>query len=212
MTLKPNIFWCGLLLLIFSAAIIKPPPTCAQPESATIFNPSIAITATLPSGSLGLPGDSITWVITVSNASAATGTNVVISDTVQNELRIDQAQTQQGEVAISDQMVVFTIPVLNPGELVQMQIDTTVLYSPIKGIVLNQAMLAASSSEGPVTRTAVAELFLPTMLPATGYPPAEDMPGDGEPSALQIGAAALVLVLIAAAAVWYRGRKPATFA
>jgi uncharacterized repeat protein (TIGR01451 family) len=209
---KTILLWCGLVLLILSAVIIKPSPVHAQPEDSTVFDPSIVLTAMLPSGSLGLPGDPITWVITVSNTGVGSGTNVVISDTVQSELRIDHAQIQQGEAAISDQMVVFTIPVLNPGETVSMQINTTVLYSPNKGVVLNQAMLAASSPEGPITRSAVAELYLPATLPATGYPPAEDMPGDGEPSAFQIGLAALGAVLVAAAAVWYRGRRPATFA
>jgi uncharacterized repeat protein (TIGR01451 family) len=201
-----------LLLSVVITAVITPAPAHAQPEGSTVFDPSIVLSAMLPSGSMGLPGDPITWVITVSNTGVASGTNVVISDTVQSELRIDHAQTQQGEVAISDQMVVFTIPVLNAGESVSMQINTTVLYRPNKGVLLNQALLAASGPEGPITRKAVAELFLPTSLPATGYPPAEDMPGDGEPSALQIGLAALVAVLVAAAAVWYRGRSPATFA
>jgi uncharacterized repeat protein (TIGR01451 family) len=212
--MKPRaILFYSLAVFLLFAAAIKPPPSHAQPDGVSVFDPTIAVTANLPSGSLGLPGDPITWFITVSNTGVASGTNVVISDTLQTELRVDHAEIPKGETAISDQMVVFTIPVLNPGESVQMKINTTVLQSPPNGVVVNQAMLAATSSEGPITRKAAAELFLPTMLPATGYPPAdEDLPGQGEPSAFQIGLAAFGVVIAAAAAVWYRGRRSSTFA
>jgi uncharacterized repeat protein (TIGR01451 family) len=204
----------GLAAFILYAVIVRPGAAHAQPvdllASESAFDPTIALRAQLPSGSLGLPGEPITWLITVSNSSAASGTNVVISDTLQPELRVDQAHTQTGEFAISDQMVVFTIPVLEPGQTVQMQIHTTVVRSPANGVVVNQALLAANSLEGPVTRQTTAEIFLPTTLPATGYAPdGEGLPGGGEPSALQIGLAAFAVVLVAALAVWYRGRNSA---
>ena len=207
----------GLAAFIIYAVLVRPGAVHAQPAellaSDSAFDPTIALTARLPSGSLGLPGEPITWLITVSNGGAASGTNVVISDTLQPELRVDQAHTQVGEFAISDQMVVFTIPVLEPGQTVQMQINTTVVRSPANGVMVNQAVLAASSLEGPVARKTTAEIFLPTTLPDTGYPPnGGDLPGNGEPSALQIGLAAFAVVMVAALAVWYRGRNSAFFA
>lgn len=209
--MKLKVFF-GLAAFLLYAVFVRPGPVHAQPSelsaSDSVFDPNIALTAQLPSGSLGLPGESITWYITVSNDSRVSGTNVVVSDTLQPELRVDRAHTESGDFAISDQMVVFTIPILEPGQTVQMQIHTTVVRSPANGIVVNQALLAAHSSNGPVTRKTTAEIFLPTTLPATGYPPGgEDLPGDGEPSAFQIGLAAFAVVLGAALVVWYRGRQ-----
>ncbi len=206
----------GLAVFILYTVIIKPGPAHAQSDGSSVFDsvfdPTIALTAQLPSGSLGLPGEPITWFITVSNNGVASGTNVVITDTLQSELRVDHAHTPTGQFAIRDQVVVFTIPVLEPGETVQMQIDTTVVRSPANGVLVNQVMLAASGPEGPLTRTTTAKISLPTTLPATGYPPRdENLPGEGEPSALQIGLAAFAVVLAAALAVWYRGRKSALF-
>jgi uncharacterized repeat protein (TIGR01451 family) len=205
----------GLAAFILYAVFVRPGAAHAQPvelsASDSAFDPDIALTAQLPSGSIGLPGEPITWYITVSNDGEVSGTNVVISDTLQPELRVDHAHTQRGDFAINDQMVVFTIPVLEPGQTVQMQIHTTVVRSPANGMVVNQALLAANSPTGPITRKTTAEILLPTTLPATGYPPgAEDLPGDGEPSALQIGLAAFAVVLVAALAVWYRGRNSAS--
>jgi hypothetical protein len=48
---------------------------------------------------------------------------------------------------------------------------------------------------------------VPTGLPATGYPPADDLPGQGEPSVLAVGVAALLAVVAAAGVVWHRGRR-----
>jgi hypothetical protein len=133
----------------------------------------------------------------------------VVSDTLQPELRIDHAETAMGDAVISEQMVVFTIPVLNPGESVRMQITTTVLTSPHDGIMVNQVLLAATGPEGPLTRKAATELYLPVSLPATGYvPPTEpDFPGEGEPSSLLIALAAIGVVVLGGGVVWYRGRK-----
>jgi uncharacterized repeat protein (TIGR01451 family) len=209
--MKLKVFY-GLAAFLLYAIFVRPGLVHAQPNelsaSDSIFDPNIALTAQLPSGSIGLPGESITWYITVSNNGLVSGTNVVVSDTLQPELRVDHAHTQTGDLAISDQTVVFSIPVLEPGQTVQMQIHTTVVRSPANGIVVNQALLAARSPNGPITRKTTAEIFLPTTLPATGYPPGSaDLPGDGEPSALQIGLAAFAVVLVAALVVWYRGRK-----
>ena len=209
MRLKSRIGKSGALALILIAVLALSPPAAAQQTNWLSFDPTLSLTAVLPSGSLGLPGESINWVITVSNPGASAGTNVVVSDTLQPELRIDRAETAQGEAVISEQMVVFTIPVLNPGESVRMQIATTVLKSPPEGIMVNQALLAATGPDGAITRKATTELSLPVSLPATGYvPPAEpDFPGEGEPSALQIALAAVGVVMLGAAVVWYRGRK-----
>jgi uncharacterized repeat protein (TIGR01451 family) len=179
----------------------------ANMETLSPFDPAIDLAAELAPGTLGLPGEQVTWVITVSNPGFVAATNLVITDTLRDELRIEQAQADQGDVAISDQTVVFTVPVLNPGEKVQLRVLTTVVRSPANGVLLNQALLAANGPGGTVARNASTQLFVPDGLPATGYPPAEDLPGQGEPSALVIALAAVAMVALTALFVWRRGRR-----
>jgi len=178
-----------------------------EADRLSAFDPALDLAGILAPGALGLPGEQVTWVITVSNPGPVAGSNLVITDTFQDELRIERAEADRGEVAISNQTVVFTVPVLNPGDTVQMRVVTTILRSPASGVLLNQALLAANGPGGAVARNATARLFVPDGLPATGYPPADDLPGQGEPSALTIALAAFGLVALTALFVWYRGRR-----
>lgn len=171
------------------------------------FDPVLTLAGILEPGSLGLPGEPVTWVIGVANRGAVAGTDVVITDTLADHLRVDRAVTTHGQAVISGQVVVVTIPVLNPGENVEITIATTVLYGPANGVLVNQVLLAANGPGGAITKNAVAEVFVPTGLPATGYPPTDDLPGVGEPSVLQVGLAALGTVVLTALIVWHRGRR-----
>lgn len=179
----------------------------ADTESLSPFDPAIDLEGVLAPGALGLPGEQVTWVITVYNPSPVVGTNLVVTDTLRDELRIEHAEADLGDVAISGQTVVLTVPVLNPGEKVQMRVLTTIVRSPANGVLLNQVLLAAKGVGGTVARNASTQLLVPGGLPATGYPPIEDLPGRGEPSALVIGLAAAGLVAVTALFVWYRGRR-----
>jgi hypothetical protein len=68
-------------------------------------------------------------------------------------------------------------------------------------------MLTANGPDAEVVRQASGEVFVPTQLPATGYARGEELPGEGEPSALEIGLLMLSIVVVGAAFVWYRGRR-----
>ena len=81
------------------------------------------------------------------------------------------------------------------------------MHGPANGVLVNQVIVAGAGPRGSFTQSAVGEVFVPTGLPATGYPPADDLPGQGEPSVLAVGAVALLVVLAAAAFVWYRGHR-----
>ncbi|MEW6580931.1 MAG: hypothetical protein AB1435_17295 [Chloroflexota bacterium] len=171
------------------------------------FQGTLTVAAELADGALGLPGEAVTWVITLTNTGASAGTDLLVTNTLRDELRIDNADTDYGEVAISDRAVIFTVPELRPGQTVAMRVHTTVMRGPANGVLVNQVILAGAGPAGPFTQSAVGEVFVPTGLPATGYPPADDLPGQGEPSVLAVGAAALLVVMAAAAFVWYRGRR-----
>ncbi len=202
---KLLLVWVYLLtILIVIAWPGSHPVEAAQPAQ---FDPIVSLAGVLAPGALGLPGEQVTWVVTISNAGAAAGTDLVITDVFSDVLRIDRVQTLQGQAAVSEQTVVYSLPVLNPGETAQVSVVTTVLRSPANAVLVNQAVLEASGPQGPVSKNAAAQIFVATGLPATGYPPGEDLPGDGEPSAGVFALVAFSLVGLTALFVWYRGRR-----
>ncbi|NDJ76848.1 MAG: DUF11 domain-containing protein [Chloroflexi bacterium] len=169
------------------------------------FDPAISKIGTLSPGALGLPGERITWTIAVSNVGSAPGTEIVITDTLRDELRIDSVETDRGTFEVAGQTVTFFIPVLNPGELVQMRITTTVLAGPESSRLVNEALLNGTGPNGAVSERAVAEMPVPTGLPSTGYPP-DEMVNAGEPSVWVVGLVAFAMVALTAWFVWRRGQ------
>jgi uncharacterized repeat protein (TIGR01451 family) len=150
------------------------------------FDPAISKVGVLSEGGIGLVGEQIGWVITVSNTGSATGADVEVVDTVRSELRIDSVETERGSFTIDGQTVTFTIPWIDPGETVTLRINTTVLTSPLEGQVENTATLSGTSATGEVvTRNASTVVPVTTMLPATGYPPLEDT-GTGSSNAARV--------------------------
>ncbi len=186
-----------LVGLNLAAEAVGPEPETGGTAEIGVFDPALSKVGMLPAGGIGLPGEQLTWVITVTNNGTAAGSNIVITDTLRSELRIDSVQTARGSYAISGQTVTFTIPYLNPGESVEMRIMTTVLSSPLGGVFTNQADLAGTAANGDtVTTSVVATLSPATMLPSTGYPPAET-PAGSQPVTLYLALAALVVALVA---------------
>ncbi len=141
-----------------------------QPISAPnigIFDPGLSKIGFLPAGSLGLPGEQITWVTTVSNTGTLAGNNIIVVDNVRPELRIDAVETDKGTITVSGQTVTVEIPVLDVGEQVEFRIITTVITSPLDGIITNTVALK-DNSESATASLAIARV---TQLPRTGETP-----------------------------------------
>ncbi|MBI5961513.1 MAG: DUF11 domain-containing protein [Chloroflexi bacterium] len=211
---KTRLLWLSVIVL--TTVILVPfhaanasgvCPGRARAAGQLGFDPVFTITGTMSPGVLGLPGEPVTWTITITNASTTAGSGIVVTDTLPDTLRIDGVNVVQGQAAVGGQSVVYTLPALNPGETVQIEILTTVIRGPANGILINHAALTAQGPQGVVTKNAVAEVFVPTGLPATGYPPSEDLPGDGEPPVWMVGMIAALIVALAAMFVWARGRR-----
>lgn len=147
------------LLRVQSAAIVEP--------NITVFDPAISKVGFLSAGGIGLPGEQLTWVTTVSNNSAVDGNNIVIVDNVRPELRIESVETDKGTVVVDDQTVTVTIPKLNAGEQVQFRIITTVLSSPLDGVITNTVTLVNNN----ISATASLVVARVTQLPNTGQTP-----------------------------------------
>ena len=88
-----------------------PPPDPDPDPGPTVTDPGISKVGVLGPGQLGLPGEQITWTITVNNPSSQTLTNVVISDTFIPELQIDSATSSAGSVVVNNQTVTVTISI-----------------------------------------------------------------------------------------------------
>lgn len=170
-----------------------------------VFRTSLTVDGVLAPGALGLPGEQITWIVTLGNIGATSGTDITLTDQVHEQLRIDSVEVDRGEFAISGQVVVFKLASISPGEQVQMRINTTLLSTPPGGSVGNRVELEAGSPSGAIEDTALAEVFVPTGLPETGYPPDKRLPGAGEPSVLLVALLGVAAVITAAGYVWWRG-------
>jgi hypothetical protein len=119
----------------------------------------------LSEGELGVTGEQLEWVITVTTPSAVTGTGILITDVLRPELRVDNVTTNRGTLSINGQAVSVNIATLAPNESVQISIFTTVLDGVT--IVDNTACVVADNQGAQECATALPV----STLPSTGETP-----------------------------------------
>lgn len=204
-----------LVVMLVSLALLASPVAASGIPAGLQLLPrddesglALEVVGSLAPGALGLPGERITWVISLKNTGPAPFTDAIVTDEVREELRIDSVEVQRGDFAISGQVVVFNTPLVQPGEQVQMRINATVRRTPPGGTLGNRAQLTARGPAGMVEDAVLTEVYVPTGLPATGYPPNENLPGAGEPSVLLVALVAVLVLGLAATYVWWRGGAP----
>lgn len=166
---------CILLIHHQNVRGSRPEVVCVSrttPTSQPTNDLVISKVGSLETGGLGLPGETLTWVITLTNVTSQTFTNLTITDPISPDLRIVNATTATGTPSVDGQTVIFSIPTLGPGQTIQMQIVTTVVTSPAGGVFVNDATVTTTG----ISHTAHAEVLAATGLPATGYPPVEQNP------------------------------------
>lgn len=130
-----------------------------------VFDPAISKIGFLVPGQVGVTGEELEWIVTVSNTGNVIGNNVVVTDTLIDALQVDSVNAPNAIVGINGQTVTVTYPVLNIGEVQQFSIFTTVL----EGVtVTNTACINADNQGAEECSTSTTPI---TQLPNTGETP-----------------------------------------
>lgn len=147
------------------------PPSDTTPAQNTtsdtaisIFDPTISKLGFLVPGEVGVTGELLEWIVTVSNPSNVAGQNVVITDDIDPRLQIESVDAPNATVTINGQTVTVTYASLSPGENVTFSIFTTVL----DGVEVDNTACVTADNQGAeecFTGSAMAE------LPTTGETP-----------------------------------------
>jgi uncharacterized repeat protein (TIGR01451 family) len=153
----------------FTATIqgdLPPATDTPNPEPQIgVFDPAISKLGILHPGQVGVTGEQLEWITTVSNVGTVAGNNVVVTDTLVAALQIDSVDAPGATVNISGQTVTVTYATINPGEVFQFSIWTTVLNG---ATVINTACVDDPTQ--PTGQECVTALPVQA-LPSTGEVP-----------------------------------------
>ncbi|QPC81339.1 SBBP repeat-containing protein [Phototrophicus methaneseepsis] len=143
----------------------EPAETASGGASIDVFDPAISKLGFLVPGQTGVSGEQLEWIVTVSNNGGTAGTNIVVTDTVNADLRINSVEVPEGVTSdIEGQVVTVTIPALNPGQSINFSIFTTTLQG---ASVSNTACLMADNYGTSLCSTGSSV----NQLPSTGESP-----------------------------------------
>lgn len=139
-------------------------PATEESGIITLFDPAISKIGFLVPGQVGVTGELLEWVVTVTNPSNVTGVNIVITDDIDPRLQIDSVDAPNATVTINGQTVTVTYASLSPNQTVSFSIFTTVL----DGVEVNNTVCVSADNQGVeecFTGAAIGE------LPETGESP-----------------------------------------
>jgi hypothetical protein len=136
----------------------------ARPQ-IDVFDPALSKIGLLLPGQLGLEGERLEWVTTVTNQGTGAGINVIVTDNLRPELRIDRVEAPNATVTINGQLVTITYPRIEAGQRFDFSIFTTVLNSDVE--IDNTVCLRADN----IGERCVTSAGIVGTLPATGETP-----------------------------------------
>jgi uncharacterized repeat protein (TIGR01451 family) len=138
-----------------------------QVGGVPVLDPTISKRVDPP---FALPGDHVTWTMIVSNPGSTAATNVVVTDTMPNEVEILAVSSSSGTVTFSGQTVTFNQAVLGPGQALTIEVLTRVRAGAVPPYSIHN-LAALTNAENPNPRYAQATLVGAATLPATGESP-----------------------------------------
>lgn len=147
-----------------------PPPALVATTSPNldIFDPAISKIGVLQPGQVGLVGEELEWIITVTNNGNVENSNLVIVDNIIPALQVDSVSANVDSI-INGQTVTVTIPTLGVGQSISYSIFTTVLESSIS--LNNSACIVFDNGEICSDALVNTGLATVTHLPETGELP-----------------------------------------
>ena len=90
-----------------------------------VSDPALSKIGYLEAGAAGLVGEHLTWVVTARNVGSVPEINVIVTDPINPNLQIESVITEPGHTyTIVGNTVQVTIPLLNPGEVVNFYVNT----------------------------------------------------------------------------------------
>jgi uncharacterized repeat protein (TIGR01451 family) len=146
-----------------AALFVNPIPPTRQPRPTPGFegfDPAISALGFLVPREIGVDGEQLEWVITVTNRGSASGSELIITDTLRDGLRIDRVDVAAGSASISGQTVTVAIPALAPGSSVRFSIFTTVITGGPEAN--NTTCVTAANISAQTCTRALAVRTLPT--------------------------------------------------
>ena len=145
--------------------------------------------------SLVVPGEQVTFTLTVGNNGNLPATGVIVVDPLPNSFILESAATPQGTYVINGNTVTFYVGTIQPGQIIDLTVFATVAAHVNAGAgltLVNEAVLTYAENPSAVL-TADATLDLITSLPQTGYTPDEPT---HDPARTAVVAAAISLVVL----------------
>jgi len=149
--------------------------------------------------SLLIPGDIVTFTLTVTNKGSLAAQNVTVVDPIPAPLIVQSATTSQGTYAINSNTVTFTIGTVNPGAVIILTVKARVpANAAVPSELVNVATLNDSANS---IRTASTTVRITSgQLPSTGEHP------DGVSPVGVIAATGIMILLIAGVTIARRRR------
>jgi uncharacterized repeat protein (TIGR01451 family) len=117
-----------------------------------------------------LPGDTVTWTITVNNPNSTPLTNVSVTDNMPNEVEIISVSATSGNVSFSGQTVTFNQATMAPGASATITVVTRVRGNVTTPFDINN-LATLTATELPNPLTASANVISAGELPGTGESP-----------------------------------------
>lgn len=121
------------------------------------------------------PGDEVAYTIDVINRGNGAAENVIVTDTLPDELIIIDMSASRGEVTMRGQSVSIVIGLMEPGEQVTVRISARIKADTQSSTISNSANITTTSlGDDPSNNTASVPLtlietaVLPAALPQTG--------------------------------------------
>ncbi len=147
--------------------------------------------------SLALPGEVITWEVTILNPNNAIVPNVTVSDTLPAQLIIKSVSASRGTPTVSGQTVTLALGDMSPLEVVTLTISTVLDPKAAKA----NALTNIATLEKPYDHVkAEATVFFVSRLPDTGETPAWRTP-------LLVLLAVMGLAIVVGVAGWLRSQR-----